>query len=89
MRSLLRSALLVASVLVTCWGITGCSTEPENNTGKMGAPWTRRNRQMGGTMDKVDLARWATMDKMDTRKMDGTMDKMDTGKMDGPMDKMK
>jgi hypothetical protein len=86
MRSLLRSALLAASVLVTCWGITGCSTEPENNTGKM-----------GGAMDKADTGKMGgAMDKADTGKMGGAMDKMDTGKMakpmdkmDGPMDKMK
>ena len=78
MRSLLRSTLLAASVLVACWGIPGCSTETENDTGKMGGP-----------MDKMETGKMAgAMDKMETGKMAGPMDKMDTGKMAGPMDKM-
>ena len=38
MRSLLRCAVLTASVLVACWGIPGCSPETQTDTGKMGGP---------------------------------------------------
>ena len=71
MRSLLRCAVLTASVLVACWGISGCSPETQTDTGKMGGP-----------MGKIDTGKMSgAMDKMDTGKMSGAMDKMDTGKM--------
>ena len=78
MRALLRCAFLAALVVVTCWGIPGCSSETQTDTGKMGGPM--------GKMDSGAMA--GPMDKMDTGKMSGAMDKMDTGKMSGAMDKM-
>jgi hypothetical protein len=71
MHSLLRSTLLTASVLVACWGIPGCSSEPASETGKMAGPT--------GKMDTGKMA--GPTGKMDTGKMAGAMDKMDTGKM--------
>jgi hypothetical protein len=71
MRSLLRSAVLSASVLVACWGIPGCSSETQTDTGKTGGPM--------GEMDTGKMS--GPMDKMDTGKMSGPMDKMETGKM--------
>ena len=59
MRSLLRCTVLAASVLVGCWGIPGCSSETQTDTGKM-----------AGAMDKVGSGKMAgAMDKMDTGKM--------------------
>jgi hypothetical protein len=72
MRSLLRSVVLAASALVACWGISGCSTDTESDTGKMAGP-----------MDKMETGKMAgPMDKMETGKMAGPTDKMDTGKME-------
>ncbi len=77
MHTFLRSTVLAASALVACWGISGCSTEMDSETGKMAKP-----------MDKMDTGKMDTgkmggaMDKMDTGKMGGAMDKMDTGKME-------
>jgi hypothetical protein len=71
MRSLLRCAFLAALVLVACWGIPGCSSQPETDTGKAGA-----------AMDKMDTGKMSdAKDKMDTGKMPGAMGKMDAGKM--------
>jgi hypothetical protein len=71
MRSLLRCAVIAASVLVACWGIPGCSSDTERDAGKMDGP-----------MGKMDTGKMSgSMDKMDTGKMSGSMDKMDTGKM--------
>ena len=83
MRSLLRCAVLAALVVVTCWGIPGCSTEPETNTGKMGGPMGKMDTgKMSGAMDKMDTGKMSgAMDKMDTGKMSSAMEKMDTGKM--------
>jgi hypothetical protein len=69
MRSRFRCALLVISLLVACGGISGCSNEPESQSGKMDTG------KMGGAMDKMDTG------KMDTGKMGGAMDKMEKGKM--------
>ena len=71
MRSLLRCAVLTASVLLAWWGIPGCSPETQTDAGKMSGP-----------MDKMDTGKMSgPMGKMDTGKMSGAMDKMDTGKM--------
>ena len=76
MRALLRCAFLAALVVVTCWGIPGCSSETQTDTGKMGGPV--------GKMDTGETG--GPMDKMDTGKMSGAMDKMegaiDKGKVD-------
>ena len=48
MRSFLRSTVLTASALVVCWGISGCSTDTESDTGKM-----------GGHMDKMETGKMA------------------------------
>jgi hypothetical protein len=79
MRSQLRYTLLLASALVACGGIPGCSGEPENNAGKM------ELGKMSGSVDKMEPGK---MDKMEPGKMSGPMDKPDSGKMSGPMDKM-
>ena len=64
MRSFLRSTVLAASALVACWGISGCSTETDSETGKMAKP-----------MDNMDTGKMGgPMDKMDTGKMGGSMD---------------
>jgi hypothetical protein len=76
MRSRLRYTLLVASALVACGGISGCSNEPENNPGKMDTG------KMTGAMDKTDTGKMTgAMDKTDTGKMGGAMGKMEKGKM--------
>jgi hypothetical protein len=86
MKSLLRSTLLSASVLAACGGISGCSNEPENPSGKPDSG------KMGGTMDKMEPGKMepgkmgGAMDKMESGKME--KDKMETGKMAPPMDKM-
>jgi hypothetical protein len=79
MRSHLRYTQLLASALVACVGLAGCSGEPENNAGKV------ETGKMSGAMDKADSGK---MDKMEPGKMSGAMDKADTGKMSGTMDKM-
>jgi hypothetical protein len=72
MRSPLRYTLLLASALIACGGISGCSSEPETNSGKM-----------GGAMDKMDTGKTGgAMDKMEKGKMGGAMDKMEKGKME-------
>jgi hypothetical protein len=77
MRSQLRYTLLLASALVACGAISGCSGEPENNAGKM------ETGKMSGPMDKADSGKMAPpMDKMEKGKMDGPMDKMEKGKME-------
>ena len=83
MRSLLRCTVLAALVLVAGWGIPGCSSEPETNTGKMGGPTGKMETgKMSGAMDKMETGKMSgAMDKMDSGKMAGAMDKMDTGKM--------
>jgi hypothetical protein len=83
MRSLLRCTVLAASVLVACWGIPGCSSETQSDTGKMsGAMGKMDTGDMGGPMDKVDTGKMSgAMDKVDTGKMSGAMDKVDAGKM--------
>jgi hypothetical protein len=83
MRSLLRSAVLAASALVACWGITGCSDETPSDAGKMAKPMDKMDTgKMGGAMDKMDTGKMGgAMDKIDTGKMGGAMDKIDTGKM--------
>ena len=48
MRSRLRCTLLLASLLVACGGISGCSNEPESQSGKMDTG------KMGGAMDKME-----------------------------------
>jgi hypothetical protein len=48
MRLALRSAVPAASVLVASGGISGCSNEPESNTGKMDSG------KMGRPMDKME-----------------------------------
>ena len=59
MRSFLRSTVLTASALVVSWGISGCSTDTESDTGKM-----------AGHMDKMETGKMAGhMDKMETGKM--------------------
>jgi hypothetical protein len=71
MRSLLRCTIVAASVLLACWGIPGCSSETQTDTGNMGGP-----------MGKMDTGKMdGPTDKMDTGKMSGAMGKMDTGKM--------
>ena len=81
MRSLLRSAILAASALVACWGISGCSDETPSDAGKMAKPTdTMDTGKMSGAMDKMDTGKMGT-GKMDTGKMGGDMDKMDSGKM--------
>ena len=76
MRSLLRYTLLFGSLLLACGGISGCSNEPESQSGKMDTG------KMGGAMDKRDTGEMTKpMDKMDTGKMGGAMDKMEKGKM--------
>ena len=67
MRSFLRCTVLTALVLVACWGIPGCSSEPQTDIGKMGGPV--------GKMDTGEMG--GPMDKMDTGKMSGAMDKME------------
>ena len=51
MRSQLRYTLLLASALVACGGIAGCSGEPENNAGKM------ETGKMSGPMDKMETGK--------------------------------
>jgi hypothetical protein len=48
MRSFLRSTVLTASALVVSWGISGCSTDTESDTGKM-----------AGHMDKMETGKMA------------------------------
>ena len=63
MRSLLRYTLLFASLLVACAGISGCSNEPESQSGKMDTG------KMGGAMDKMDTGKMGgAMDKMEKGK---------------------
>jgi hypothetical protein len=83
MRSLLRCTVLAALVLVAGWGIPGCSSEPESDTGKMGgAMGTMDTGKMSGAMGTMDTGKMSdAMDKMDTGKMSGAMDTMNTGKM--------
>jgi hypothetical protein len=83
MGSLLRCAVLAASLLVACSGIPGCSSETETDTAKMSGPMGKTDTgKMPGAMDKMDTGKMSgAMDKMDTGKMSGAMDKMDTGKM--------
>src|SRR5579864_2780280 len=76
MRSLLRNTFLAASALVVCWGMSGCSSDTNSDTGKMAGP-----------MDNTDTGKMAgPMDNTDTGKMAGPMDNTDAGKMAGPMD---
>jgi hypothetical protein len=64
MRSRLRYTLLFASLLVAFGGISGCSNEPESQSGKMDTG------KMAGPMDKMDSGKMAgPMDKMDSGKM--------------------
>jgi hypothetical protein len=77
MRSLPSSGFLFASVLVACWGTSGCSGD-DATVAPASAP--------AGKMDTGKMGE--AMDKMDTGKMGGAMDKMDTGKMGGARDKM-
>ena len=69
MRSLIRPGFLAVSVVVACGGLSGCSNEAENPSGKMDTG------KMGGPMDKMDTG------KMDSGKMGGPMDKMEKNKM--------
>ena len=65
MRSLLRYTLLFASLLVACGAISGCSNEPESQSGKMDTG------KMGGAMDKMDTGKMGgAMDKMEKGKME-------------------
>jgi len=58
MRSLLRCAVLTASVLVACWRIPGCSPETQTDTGKMGGPMGKMDTgKMSGAMDKMDTGK--------------------------------
>ena len=83
MRSLIRPLVVAASVLVACGGISGCSGEPESNSGKMDTG------NMTGPMAKPDSGKMpGAMDKMEPGKMNPPMDKMEPGKKDGAMDKM-
>ena len=76
MRSRFRCALLIISLLVPCGGISGCSNEPESQSGKMDTG------KMGGAMDKMDTGEMTKpMDKMEKGKMGGATDKMEKGKM--------
>ena len=60
----LRCTLLLASLLVACGGISGCSNEPESQSGKMDTG------KMGGAMDKMDTGKMGgAMDKMEKGKM--------------------
>ena len=80
MRSLLRCTVLTALVLVACWGIPGCSSETQTDTGKMGGPVGKMDTgETGGPMDKMEGA-------IDKGKMKGAMDK---SKMEGAIDKGK
>ena len=57
MRSLLRCTVLTALVLVACWGIPGCSSETQTDTGKMGGPMDKMDTgKMSGAMDKMEGA---------------------------------
>jgi uncharacterized protein involved in copper resistance len=90
MRTLHLCAFLTSLAVVACCGLSGCSTEPASDTGKMAGPMDKMDTgKMAGPMDKMDTGKMAgPTDKMDTGKMAGPMDKMDTGKMAGPTDKM-
>jgi hypothetical protein len=83
MRSLLRCAVLAASALLAGWGISGCSSDRESETGKMGGPMGKMDTgKMSGAMEETDTGKMSgAMGKLDTGKMSGAMDKMDTGKM--------
>jgi len=75
MRSRLRHTLLLASFVLACGGISGCSSEPEGPSGKM------EPGKMTGPMDKMDTGKMGgAMDKMEEGKMGGAMDKVEKGK---------
>ena len=60
MRSQLRYTFLLASALVACGWIMGCSGEPEKDAGKMDTG------KMSGPMDKADSGKMSgPMDKME------------------------
>jgi hypothetical protein len=90
MRSLLRSALLATSVVGACCAFTGCSSEPDQPTGKIGNAMDKMDTgKMKNPMDADSGKMEGAMDKMEGGKMKGAMDKTDTGKMDGATDKQK
>ena len=63
MHTSLRSTVLATSALLACWGISGCSTEMDSQTGKMAKPMDKMDTgKMGGAMDKMDSG------KMETKK---------------------
>ena len=64
MRSRFRCTPLLASLLVACGGISGCSKELESQSRKMDTG------KMGGAMDKMDTGKMGgAMDKMEKGKM--------------------
>ena len=64
MRLRLHCTLLLASLLVAGGGISGCSNEPESQSGKM------ETGKMGGAMEKTETGKMSgAMDKMGKGKM--------------------